>query len=108
MIVQAITRVSLESFRERSGGKKIVLLYPWTNYRNLFLTHFLSSAKEGLLYYRIPNEVTTLADWLADLANEFDSVLGGFGENLRSVVQDGKPDELGEALAADLVAYSSD
>jgi two-component SAPR family response regulator len=108
MIVQAITRVSLESFRERSSGKKIVLLYPWTNYRNLFLTHFLSSAKEGLLYYRIPNEVTTIADWLTNLAEEFDSVLGGFGTHLRSALENGKPDELGEALAADLAAYSSE
>ena len=98
MIAQAITRVSLPSFRERSAGKKIVLLYPWTNYRNLFLTHFLSSAKEGLLYYRIPAETTNMRDWLRGLVDEFDSVLNGFGDNLRAVIDDGAPDQLGEAL----------
>ena len=100
MIVQAITRVSLSSFRERSAGKKVVLLYPWTNYRNLFLTHFLSSAKEGLLYYRIPAEVTNLTDWLRGLVDEFEAVLGGFGTHLRTQLEDGAPDMLGEALAA--------
>lgn len=106
MIVQAITRVSLSSFRERSAGKKVVLLYPWTNYRNLFLTHFLSSAKEGLLYYRIPAEVTSLTEWLQDLTSEFDDVLGGFGKNLTAAFAESAPDVLGEALAADLTAYS--
>lgn len=108
MIVQAITRVSLSSFRERSAGKKVVLLYPWTNYRNLFLTHFLSSAKEGLLYYRIPAEVTTLNDWLKGLVEEFDEVLGGFGTHLRDELAANEPDVLGEALAADLAAYSDE
>lgn len=109
MIVQAITRVSLSSFRERSAGKKVVLLYPWTNYRNLFLTHFLSSAKEGLLYYRIPAEVTTLTDWLKGLVEEFDDVLGGFGGALQQALLDkSAPDVLGESLATDLNAYSDE
>ncbi len=108
MIVQAITRVSLSSFRERSAGKKVVLLYPWTNYRNLFLTHFLSSAKEGLLYYRIPAEVTSLNEWLKGLVEEFDEVLGGFGSHLREEFAANAPDVLGEALAADLAAYSNE
>ena len=105
MIVQAITRVSLSSFRERSAGKKVVLLYPWTNYRNLFLTHFLSSAKEGLLYYRIPAEVTSLNEWLKGLVEEFDEVLGS---HLRAEFAANAPDVLGEALAADLAAYSNE
>ena len=108
MIVQAITKVSLSSFRERSAGKKVVLLYPWTNYRNLFLTHFLSSAKEGLLYYRIPAEVTSLNEWLKGLTEEFDEVLSGFGAHLRDELAANEPDVLGEALAADLAAYSDE
>ena len=56
MLVHEVTHVSLDSFRQRSAGKKIVLIYPWTNYRNLFLTYFLASAREGLLYYRVGDE----------------------------------------------------
>lgn len=108
MIHQIVTRVSLDSFRERSQGKKVILLYPWTNYRNLFLTHFLASASEGLLYYRVPHETTVLRDWLSDLAAELDDVLGGFGANLRKALDGGTSADLGAALAADMKAYKSD
>jgi two-component SAPR family response regulator len=108
MIVREVTNVSLESFRQKSAGKKIVLLYPWTNYRNLFLTHFLSSAREGLLYYRIPAEVTTIPEWIADLAQEFDQVLNGFGQSIRQALDSKNPAALGEAFAHDLGAYSSE
>jgi two-component SAPR family response regulator len=110
MRVQTITRVSLPSFREKSAGRKIVLLYPWTNYRNLFLTHFLSSAKDGLLYYRIPTEVSSITDWMRGLAEEFNTVLGGFGSHLSELLQRETPpvDMLGEALAQDLGEYSKE
>ncbi len=108
MIAQEITKVSLDSFRAKSAGKRVVLLYPWTNYRNLFLTHFLSSAKEGLLYYRIPAEVSTLTGFLEDLGREFDAVLGDFGSLLKSALPSGQPNELAAALAKDLAGYSSE
>jgi two-component SAPR family response regulator len=107
MIQQMITRVSLESFRERSLGKKVVLLYPWTTYRNLFLSYFLDSAKEGLLYYRIPHNVTTLEEWLADLVDELGRSVSGFGGQLKKALASGEPEAMGQALAGDLGAYSN-
>ena len=62
MLVHDVTHVSLDSFRQRSAGKKIVLIYPWTHYRNLFLTYFLSNAQEGLLYYRVSDNQVALND----------------------------------------------
>ncbi len=109
MLVHQITNVSVESFRQRSEDKKIVLLYPWTSYRNLFLTHFLSNAKEGLLYYRISEEQKTLVDWLAGLLEEFNATIPGFGKNLQQQLDErANPTLLGEAFAADLAAYTSD
>jgi two-component SAPR family response regulator len=108
MIQQIVTRVSLDSFREKSAGKKVVLLYPWTNYRNLFLGHFLAHAKDGLLYYRIPENTKKLNKWVAELAAELDDVLGGFGTNLNKVVEKGSPEDIGLALAKDLSAFSKD
>jgi len=106
MIHQVVTRVSLDSFRERSAGKKIVLLYPWTNYRNLFLSHFLASANEGLLYYRIPNEITELRPWLRDMVQELEQVVPSFGGHLGGALDsEAAPDALGAALARDLGAY---
>jgi two-component SAPR family response regulator len=108
MIQQIVTRVSLDSFREKSAGKKVVLLYPWTNYRNLFLGHFLAHAKDGLLYYRIPENTKKLNKWVAELTAELDDVLGGFGTNLNKVVEKGSPEDIGLALAKDLSAFSKD
>ena len=107
MLVQEVTHVSLDSFRQRSAGKKIVLIYPWTNYRNLFLTYFLSSAQDGLLYYRISDEQISLHNWLDGLITEFKSVLGNFGNNVQQALKENKPSVLGEALATDLADYSS-
>ncbi len=108
MIHQIVTRVSLDSFRNRSQGKKIVLLYPWISYRNLFLSHFLNNAKEGLLYYRIPNNENTLSDWVGGLVRELDDVLGRFGSATMEVLERGNPVEIGTCLAQDLAAYSAD
>lgn len=104
MLHQVVTNVSFDSFRERSAGKKVVLLYPWTNYRNLFLTHFLSNTQEGLLYYRIPHDETNLATWVLNMVNELNDILGGnFGENVRKVLEgEVTPVALGRALSADL------
>jgi DNA-binding SARP family transcriptional activator len=102
MINTIVTRVSLDSFRERSADKKVILLYPWTNYRNLFLSHFLASDDSGLLYYRVPEGVQQIADWMKDLTAEFDEVVNGFGSNLRKALKSPSPKKLGEALAKDL------
>lgn len=107
MIHQIVTRVSFDSFRQRSAGKKVVLLYPWTNYRNLFLTHFLNNAKEGLLYYRIPADETKLVDWLGGLVKELDIVLGGFGEQTKLALESLNATQIGEALAKDLATFNS-
>lgn len=108
MLVHDVTHVALDSFRQRSAGKKVVLIYPWTNYRNLFLTYFLSSAREGLLYYRINDDQVSLQAWVGGLMEEFRSVLNNFGNNLQQALQEGKPAQIGEALAADLGHYSSE
>jgi two-component SAPR family response regulator len=107
MVHEHITRLSVEEFRQRTAGKKVVLLYPWTTYRSLFLSHFYSARNNGLLYYRITQSQSTLDQWLSGMAAEFDRVLGGFGSQLRASLTAHKPADWGEALAADLGAYRS-
>lgn len=108
MINQIVTRVSLESFRERSAGKRAVLLYPWTNYRQLFLGHFLAAQEDGLLYYALPHEMETVAEWMTDLVAQFNLVLDDFGSNLRAALPDADAPALGQAFVQDLAAVSSD
>ncbi len=104
----SVLNVSLESFREKSKSKKVILLYPWTNYRNLFLTYFLSNARDGLLYYRIAADQNTISAWLYGLVSEFEHVLGKFGTRLRDMLPTGDPVSMGKALAADLALLKLD
>jgi two-component SAPR family response regulator len=108
MMSEVATKLSLETFRQNVAGKKIILLYPWTNYRTLFLSHFAASDNNSLLYYRIEDGQTTLSSWLASMAEAYNQTLNGFGANLRNALDsNASPAVWGEALAADLGAYSN-
>ena len=101
MLPNQVTSVSFESFRDLAQGKKVVLLYPWANFRNVFLSYFLNDIGEGLLYHRIPNKPDSLQDWLSGLLNEIQLVLGDFGKQLKDALDGASASEMGLALAAD-------
>jgi DNA-binding SARP family transcriptional activator len=98
----------LESFRERSRGKKLVLLYPWTNYRNVFLTYYLRSQGRDILYFRASSEQTTLMSWLQGVYDEFSPLPGGFGKQLQKALAGGETKQLAKALATDLGKHHKD
>lgn len=104
MLAHTITDLSFESFRASSEGKKVILLYPWTNHRNIFLSYFLNDLDEGLLYYRAPQGSGGLANWLRGLLGEMRVVSPAFGQALERSLTDGAAVEMGAALAADLGA----
>ncbi len=104
MLSHVVSSVSFESFRESSAGKKVILLYPWTNHRNVFLSYFLNDCNEGLLYYRLPEHASGLAHWLGGLRDEIRIGAPEFGKVLERVLESGTASELGEALAADIEA----
>ena len=104
MLSHVVGNVAFESFRESSAGKKVILLYPWANHRNVFLSYFLNDFSEGLLYYRLPEHTSGLAHWLRDLCCEIQIVAPGFGKCLAQNLDSVTASELGEALAADLAA----
>lgn len=108
MISHEVTSVSFESFRASTAGKKVILLYPWTNHRNVFLSYFLNDLAEGLLYYRIRECPGGLRDWLQGLLDEVCLVSDGFGAGLSAALQDGTAAGYGEALAADMAALNLD
>lgn len=102
MFSYAVTNVSFESFRELSQGKKVILLYPWANFRNIFLSYFLNDLEEGLLYHRIAEESNGLNEWVSGLLDELESVLDDFGSNLSESLASANAGDMGAALAADL------
>ncbi len=102
MYSYAVTNVSFESFRELSQGKKVILLYPWANFRNIFLSYFLNDLEEGLLYHRIAEDSNGLNEWVSGLLDELKSVLDEFGSNLSASLASANAGDMGAALAADL------
>ncbi len=108
MLTQMPNHLSLESFRVQSAGKKVILLYPWINYRNLFLSYFLTSAQDGLLYYRIPHDAQAVIQWVSGLIDELDNMIGGFGAHARALLDQPDVAMLGEALARDLCDYPAE
>jgi two-component SAPR family response regulator len=105
MFYQEITGVSIDSFRERSHGKKIVLLYPWTNYRNVFLGYFLEQ-QHGLLYYRVAPSPATLVEWVEGMVAELNVVTKNFGAHTRKALDGDLIEHIATAFAQDLNDYS--
>jgi two-component SAPR family response regulator len=108
LFVREITSLSLDTFREHSREKKLVLLYPWTNYRNVFLTYYLKGAGREILYYRMGSEQGSLSSWLQGVVDEFSQVNPAFGKNLNKVLDQNDPKALAKALAADLAKHSKE
>ena len=106
MLSQEVANVSYESFRAASDGKKVILLYPWTNHRNVFLSYFLRDLDRGLLYFRLPEGPGELAGWLRALVDEMRLAAAGFGASLEAALAGGAAQAMGEALAADLDALA--
>jgi two-component SAPR family response regulator len=105
MSSENITHLSFDTFSRQTTGKQVVLLYPRTTYRPVFLTHMLN-ANGSLLYFRIVEDAAPLHRWLSALAAEFTDAPGGFGSNLQQALdQQSDPATLGNALAEDLNLY---
>lgn len=112
MFLHKVTHVSLDSFREKSKGKRAVLLYPWTNYRNLFLAYFLNNGQEGLYYHRVlnnperPNDSVPVVEFVAELVENLSKVMGNFAKKTKNALKRNNPATLGETLAADLATFA--
>jgi two-component SAPR family response regulator len=107
MIHQVVTSVSLDAFKERLAGKKFVLLYPWSPYRNVFLSHFFATEQDDLLYYSVPAAQNTLNLWLDHMADHLVTVVDGFGNRLKNA-NTNDPIAAAQALAEDLNAYAQE
>ncbi len=106
MFLHDVSNVSFESFERETASKKVILLYPWANYRNAFLSYFLDGHAEGLLYYRVPeggNDVTT---WVSGMLADFRITSPEFGVQLEAALPGGRAADIGEALAADMAQLS--
>jgi two-component SAPR family response regulator len=108
MLIREITTLSFDSFRERSRNKKLVILYPWTNYKNVFLTYYLRSEGHDVLYHRVSSEQMPLKSWLQSVVYEFSSLNTGIGKQLTKAIDGGDAKALAKAFVADLTKHSKE
>jgi len=101
MITEKITRMTAHDFDEQTAGRKLVLLYPYTSYRNVFLAYWLSLYRDQVLYYRVPAPHTTLKSFLNTIAADLET-RGFFPADLKRLMIRDDPQAWGEALAAAL------
>ena len=106
MNVYDITGLTAEKFQERAKDAKLLLLYPWTTYRNAFLAHVVGDESRQLVYHRVTEEDQILSSWLANMSADLQEELEGFGSKLGEALEGNDPAHWGEALAADLNDYS--
>lgn len=102
MSASNITNLSPEQLKSRLEDKQVILFYPWSSYKNVFLAHFLQDS--SLFYFRPMGSAIPLNDWLQCLADELESGTGTPAQNLRDALENGTAARLGEALAADLTS----
>lgn len=107
MQAQSITHVSQDDFKSSVRDKRVFLLYPRYQDRNIYLSYFLRDNIDRLLYYRVPEDASHLTEWLNGLLEEFGNVVDGFGSNLSEALPNSSPEKLAGALAADLAALPS-
>jgi two-component SAPR family response regulator len=107
---EAITSLSQDAFRAKTDGRKLILLYPWSTYKNAFLAHIVNDPERDLIYYRLPymlpQSQIPFTDMLRHMHTSLSNELENFGHNLGSVIDTADPAHCGTALAADLSDYS--
>lgn len=101
---ESLTNISLADFKSLVEKHKLILLYPQTSYRNLFLSYALDSIDDDFLYYRIKSEQTSIPDLLSGLIDEIGN---GFGNKILRELKSANIKKLAIALADDLKQFSS-
>jgi len=100
-----LTNITVDEFSNLVATHKVILLYPQTSYRNLFLSYILDTVENEFLYYRIKPDETTITDSLSGLIEEIGNDFGG---KIRSELKTGNVEKLARALAEELKQMGSD
>lgn len=106
MLLYQATHTLYTNYYEAAHNKKVIILYPHTNYRNLFLCYMLQDKEKVLVFHSVPEHVDNLTNWFTALIDEFEQVYPQFGDQSRGLITEGQRDthQLAQALIADLNA----
>ncbi|MEL7233626.1 MAG: hypothetical protein AAGK74_03960, partial [Chloroflexota bacterium] len=103
---QTITGLSTDGFQEKVEAAKLLLLYPWTTYKNVFLSYIVEDNDRELIYYRLEAKDAALKDWVAQMSEQLQENVEGLISALPDALDSEDPTHMAEALGADLVAYA--
>lgn len=102
-LVFPTTQLSPDSLKSKLQDKQIAIIYPDSPLRSFFLSYFLESLKDGLVYYRSGADISNLKDWVNGLLTDITAMTTGWIPHTRTILAGSpSPAVLGEALAADL------
>lgn len=104
MWLKQVTNVSPEQFGEAVKNRKLIILYPRTAYRNLFLAYLLSNSDNLLLYFRLSQDYLNLKDFLTALLEQWRDDTLPLGDKTRQALRGNDVLKLAEALAQDLAS----
>jgi two-component SAPR family response regulator len=96
-----ITSLPSDSFMELLQTRRIFIIYPWLQFRNIFLTYFMDRDQDIILYHRVEGEDLSIRDFVQELIEEQRTNHEDFGTHALDHL-DKSPEELGHALARDV------
>lgn len=105
---QSMTNISVSQFNDAIQDKKVVLLYPQTSYRNLFLSYLLNNTTRQLLYYRLKPSDHTIEQMLSGLLDEVAESHPDFGKSTKQQLKAKDMTALAQAINDDLGAMGQD
>jgi len=94
-MITTLTNTSYDAIHEHIAGKKLVILYPETKNRNVFISCLSEYYGMSMQYYCIRAEQKTLKSWLLGLTGNADFPV------LAQALKDGDAASWAEALSAD-------
>ncbi len=106
MLLKSITGLSPDDFRDKVREAKLLLLYPWTTYRNVFLAYIVDDVDKDLIYYRVAETDLSVREWLTNMQAHLSGQTTNMGTALQEALNEEDPIRWAEALIADLQTFS--
>jgi two-component SAPR family response regulator len=92
-------KVSLDALRECAGNHRLILLYPWSQYRDEWLHKWVNHVQDECVYFRVAERVKTLREFLRDFAQEMEHHFSGFTSAVQGISSEPSAFAMGEATA---------
>lgn len=106
--LEQVAEVTHSTFEEKIYDKSLVIIYPRHHSQNTFISFFLQTYGESVIYYSLEPDDRTVVDFLHNIANS-PSLPDRFGGQTRAALDErAQPEDLAAAFGADLSDLRAD